>query len=376
VVPEGKQRLRVAEGVYKKANGRFLATFRDPGHKQHWKEFPKQAEAANWRATGRLDPRLVLSGKRPLAEVWGKLLDHHGSQLKPTTRQNWEQEWKAHIAPALGNWPIGKVTTVVVKDYLAALEKKGIGAATRHKCRSILHRIFEEALENGEIASNPVAARGTRVKLPQRKKARVLTSEEVAHVVAAAAKVSGPSDALAIESMCFLGLRVGEMAGLQARDVDASRGEITVQRTVSDVGGHLTVQDSTKTGVYRVLPVPAELPVWGRLVSHIRERGLIGQAQLFQSTGGNTIRPNNWRRRVWAKAMENAAILDPPTPHSGRRTTASLLSAAGVPPATIQAILGHSTLQQTGEYIDVPKEEMEHGFRRLAALFAATPQSS
>lgn len=372
VVPPGKQRLRVAEGVYLKPSGKYLATFRDPGRKQRWREFNTQAEAKRWRAQGQLDPRSLLSGKRTLKETWDKLLEHHGSSLRPTTKVNWEQEWRAHIEPALGGWPVGKITTVAVKDYLADLERKGIGAATRAKCRSILHRILEEAVENGEIPSNPAAARGTRVKLAQPKKARVLQPSEVAKVLSTAREVASPTDALAMEAMFFLGLRVGEMAGLQARDLDLGRRELTVQRTVVDTGGHLQVQNETKTGRLRVLRVPEELPFWGRLIDHVKSRGLIGQAPLFPAPGGGPIRPNNWRRRVWGRVMGEARIPDAPTPHSGRRTTASLLSAAGVPPATVQAILGHSTLTQTGEYIDVHAKEIEAALKMLALHHAGS----
>ncbi len=44
-VPKGKQRARVGEGVYLKASGKYLATFRDPGGRQHWREFRTKAEA-------------------------------------------------------------------------------------------------------------------------------------------------------------------------------------------------------------------------------------------------------------------------------------------------------------------------------------------
>lgn len=248
------------------------------------------------------------------------------------------------------------------------MEKRGAGAATRSKCRSILHRVLQEALENGEIAANPAAAPGTRVKLPQPKKARILTPVELADLVEAAGVVASASDALAIEVTFLLGLRVGEMAGLQAGDIDTNSREITIQRTVTDVGGKLEGQDATKSNRYRVLPVAEGLPVWDKLTAHLKAGGLIGQAQVFRAPGGGAIRPNNWRRRVWNKAMEKANIPHPPTPHSGRRTTASLLSAAGVPQATIQAILGHATLHQTGEYIHVSKIEMQSGFAKLAAL--------
>jgi integrase len=278
-----------------------------------------------------------------------------------------------HIGPVFGNWPVGKITVLAMKEFLAGLEKRGIGAATRQKCRSILHRVLQEAVENGELVSNPAAAPGTRVKLPQAKKARILTPVELANLVEAATKVASPSDALAIEVMFFLGLRIGEMAGLQARDFDAATEEITIQRSVSDVGGKLEVQDATKSNRYRVLPVVADLPIWQKLLAHLQSSGLIGKAPVFSAPGGGVIRPNNWRRRVWNRAMDEAKIEEPPSPHSGRRTTASLLSAAGVPQATIQAILGHATLHQTGEYIHVSKVEMQAGFEKLAALSAPRP---
>lgn len=370
VIPPGKERVGVQRGIYLMKSGRYLAYARDPGRSEHWLSFDSVAEAEKWRARVLLDPSTVRAGKRTVGQVWIDLLAHHSASMRPTTLANWQQEWGKHIGPRFANWPIGKVGVITVKEFLADLENNGVGAATRAKCRSILHRIFEEAVENGEVGSNPFSARGTRVKLPQRKKARILTRDEVHSAINAAHETSGASDALAIEMMFMLGLRIGEMAGLQALDIDRQGHEITIQRTVSDTSGTLRVQPATKSNRYGVLPVPEELPVWGRLIGHLKEQGLIGEAHVFRASGGGVIRPNNWRRRVWKEAMEKANIVAPPTPHSGRRTTASLLSAAGVPPATIQAILRHRTLQQTGEYIDVPRAEMEEGLRRLGHLYA------
>jgi hypothetical protein len=128
--PVGTQRVRVAEGVYLKSSGKYLATFRDPGRKQRLKEHKTLAGVKRWRAQGLIDPCSLLSGKRTLAETWEKLLEHHGSALRPSTRANWEQEWRAHVEPALGSWPVGKITTVAVKDFLSELERKGVGSRT------------------------------------------------------------------------------------------------------------------------------------------------------------------------------------------------------------------------------------------------------
>jgi integrase len=369
-LPEGNRKKTVSTGVYLKSNGRFLAQYRDPGRKQHWKQFSSKAEAERWRARCLLDPTALLQGKRTLQEVWETLLVHQAPNMHVSTVENWTQEWRKHIQPGLGNWPIGKITTIAIKDFLAGLEQQGVGAATRTKCRSILHRVLEEAVENGELQANPVSP-GTRVKQGQRRKARTLSPREVFDTVDAARRISSDSDALAIEVMFMLGLRIGEMAGLQARDLDVSRHELTIQRTVTDLGGHLRVQEATKTDKYRVLPLPPDLPAVRRLVDHVKQNALIGQAHLFQSKLGGPVRPGNWRTRVWARALEEAGVADPPSPHSARRTTASLLSDAGVPPATIQAVLGHSTLQQTGEYIAVPQTAMTDAFQRLSRVYDA-----
>ena len=74
---------------------------------------------------------------------------------------------------------------------------------------------------------------------------------------------------------------------------------------------------------------------------------------------------------MWARVLGEAGIVEPPSPHSGRRTTASLLSHAGVPPSTVKAILGHATIRMTDAYVDVPREEMEAGLGRLGSLYEA-----
>ena len=38
-------RVRVGEGIYLKASGKYLATFRDTGRPKHWREYRAKAEA-------------------------------------------------------------------------------------------------------------------------------------------------------------------------------------------------------------------------------------------------------------------------------------------------------------------------------------------
>ena len=88
---------------------------------------------------------------------------------------------------------------------------------------------------------------------------------------------------------------------------------------------------------------------------------------VFRTEGQRPGRPmieTNWRRRAWLPAVE--ALAGPkPTPHDLRHTFASRLVADGVDMATVQAALGHESLQTTGRYVHAAPES---GARVRAAL--------
>jgi integrase len=80
---------------------------------------------------------------------------------------------------------------------------------------------------------------------------RFLTAAEVA----ALAEASG-RDRVLVYVLAYCGLRFGEAAGPQVGDVDLPRRRLRVERSVSDVDGHLVVT-TPKTHHTREVPVPA-----------------------------------------------------------------------------------------------------------------------
>jgi hypothetical protein len=57
----------------------------------------------------------------------------------------------------------------------------------------------------------------------------------------------------------LLTLRIGELAGLQVRDLDLERGTLTVARVMGEVGGELRIGDPKSTAGHRTLAMPAAL---------------------------------------------------------------------------------------------------------------------
>lgn len=101
--------------------------------------------------------------KKCHSEVWDHLIEQQGRKLKQSTRALWAQEWTKHVGPEFGSWPIGRISTIEIKRWIAEMNAAGVGHVTQARCRSLLDRILEEAIDNGWLASNP-ASKGTRVK--------------------------------------------------------------------------------------------------------------------------------------------------------------------------------------------------------------------
>lgn len=157
-----------------------------------------------------------------------------------------------------------------------------------------------------------------------------------------AAKVRRGQRRALLATLTFAGLRIGEALSLQWRDVDLARGTITV-RAAKTKAGERTVNILAvlrdELGEYRARLDPAP----GALV--------------FGSAAGRQQSASNIRRRVLAKTVEKAndalakdhiePLPENLTPHSLRRTYASVLFAIGESPPYVMAQMGHTTPELT-----------------------------
>jgi integrase len=139
--------------------------------------------------------------------------------------------------------------------------------------------------------------------------------------------------------LVFAGLRISECLALRWRDVDLARGEILVRKSKTDAGVRKV----------RILPVLRD----ELLALRVRLRDPAPAALVFPTPTGKRQSVSNVRSRVLAKAIAeaNSALsidsLEPLaeglTPHSLRRTFASLLFAIGEPPPWVMRQMGHTT---------------------------------
>jgi integrase len=349
-------------------SGRWEVRYRSPDGRQRTKGgFPSKADARAWLVAtetdiGRgcwADPARARILVNEVGRAW---LDSNPAK-RPSARVRDEAVLRVHVAPALGERPVGSVTRPEVRNLVDRW-------AVRYKPRTVarmfgvLRAVFVFAVDDELIARSP--CRG--VKLPAVKELR--RPHVSADAVTALASALGDYAPMAYLG-AVLGLRWGECAGLRVGRLDFMRGTLTVaeQLTRGERGRAVLGAPKSEAG-RRTLTVPA--PLMEMLSEHLARRGLTGadtDAFVFVMPGGGPLDYSHWRRRVWLPATR-AAALDGVTFHDLRRVNATAMVLDGVDVRTAQARLGHSDPRLTlGVYAAATSEGDEAAADRLGDRF-------
>jgi len=278
-------------------------------------------------------------------EQWSNLRDvEHASRARDASH------WRTHVEPRFGHVQLLALDRLDIDAWLAGMARAGVGATTRAQSLRLLRTMLGAAVEYRIIASDPSAG----VKAPKVPKHvdRFLTRAEY---LALHGEMPTPRDGAMVALMAFCGLRWGEVAGLHAHRVSLPTAELQVVEVLRQDG---TIKQVPKTSAgQRVVPIPPH--VIEELRPHVEGvRGLVFPG----------LRYSNWTRRVFGPALARAGLPDPqPTPHDLRHSYGSWLSAAGVPPRDIGALMGHSSLRSTERYLHASGQRFGMAVRALGA---------
>jgi integrase len=255
------------------------------------------------------------------------------------------------LRPALGQMRTVDIEGRHVRDLTTQLLKpadgKPLAARSVNIVLRILRAILEEAVEDKLIPSNPVTARH-RVKA-ERKQRSFLEADQARDMLDAASSLEAEARRdykigrrAIVATLLLAGLRREELCALTVGDLDLHHARLRV------------ADAKTEAGIREV-----ELTMW--LVDELRAHLQMLQAHglpmgpnawLFPTATGGQRDPDRLNDRIIQKAATRASedrakrklvgLPEPTTPHTLRRTYASLALSAGRDPRFVMAQLGHT----------------------------------
>lgn len=262
----------------------------------------------------------------------------------------------------------GTVTATEIRAYLASLHGRRQSSTMGRKLAS-LRSFFRFQVREGQCALDPtdgIPMPRTPSRLPS-----PLPVDDCVALIEERMGSAGPArgnlrDRAIVELLYGAGLRVGEMAGLDVRDVDLHRGDVRV------LG---------KGGKERIVPLPrAAREALSEYLEARRGPGLLAEP-LFPSLrscpveGARRLSTRDFRRIVKARARR-VGIADRVYPHRLRHSYATHLLDMGADLREIQELLGHASLSTTQKYTGVSAERLVEVYDRSHPRSGAKPARS
>jgi integrase len=293
-----------------------------------------------------------------------------GEGLAESSRRDLQWQLSEHLLPFFGGKRLDAITVEDVDRYrLSKVRDSNLGVSSINKTLTVLSAVLEAALEYELVARN--VARGRRRRLPAVAPTRswLDRGEHITALLDGAGELDrmgrarrGQRRAL-LATLVFAGLRIGEAVALRWRDIDLARGTITVRAA------------KTPAGVRTVYIVPA---LRDELTEYRARLDPRPDVLVFGSSMGREQSTSNIRRRILARAVDRAnqklakAKIEPLpenlTPHSLRRTFASLLFAIGESPPYVMGQMGHTTPSLTLAIYARQMDRRDGELERLKAL--------
>ena len=303
------------------------------------KTFTTQDEAIRWkreqeRAMERgewIDPTLSSITFAQWSQKWLSAKN----DISASTRRGYTGRLKTHLLPAFGKSKLTAITNNQIGQWIAKAIEDGSGMVVIKSAHGVLRQILNAAVLDGRLNRNP--AIGVPLPRTKSKEKKALSFEQL---MALAEEVTGYKALILFAGTT--GLRWGEIAALQCRDVSILHRTVNVEKAIATGARGEKVVSPTKTHQVRTVPFPKYL--LSDISQLIESRP--ADSPLFQSPRGVTMDYHGFMAHVFRPAVARLGMKDVSF-HNLRHTTASLLISKGAPITAVAGILGHASTQMT-----------------------------
>jgi integrase len=294
-------------------------------------------------------------------------------QFATSTQLDYRWRLERHLLPFFAERRLDEITFDLVERYIAAklAEDEPLSARSINMTVTLLGAILEGAVERALIPRNPARGRGRRVRERAPRRSYLETAAQIEALLAAAGELDREArqDRRHVErramlaTLTFAGLRIGELCALRWRDVDLAAGWLRVGESKTDAGKRRVKLRGALTQELRAV--------------RVRQPNARAEGYVFPTGRGARQSEDNIRSRVLKAAVNRAnrnlakqqlgPLPEGLTPHSLRRTFASVLYALGEDPGVVMDEMGHT---DPGLALRVYRQAMRRGEDEKARLRA------
>lgn len=310
-----------------------------------------QGELRSRKARGE---RVMVNDRTTFAQLAEEWFDAKSPRLRGRTASYYRMALDTVLIPRFGAWRVSAIDAEAIAQLARDLEREGLHAVHRNRPARPLGRssidnylkplqgILRLAVRRRIIADNPFLHL-TEDDRPQasRKRAHEWTQRELDALIEAAEEIARRPEsrydyAPILRITSRLGLRIGEVLGLQWQDFDRKLGTLSVKRQWLRVGeyGPPKTRASERT-IYLPDDLRREL-IDLQLASKFSQDG----DPVFASSNGTPLGHRNVTRRGWEPARD-LACLKGVSFHDLRHAAASRLIAARLDDDLVAAQMGH-----------------------------------
>lgn len=327
-----------------------------------------QAELNEQKMSNIVDEKIVLDD---WFEKWMRVYKEPVVRL--STKTMYDSMYKRLISPAFGKKRLVNITKLMVTDSLNNMAKNGYQYETLNKVKILLIDMLDRAMEDQFLVRNP--AKGVRLpkNKPQKESKALSKEDQTDFFECAAGTFYNNMFVVAVNT----GLRPGELYALTENDIDLENNVIHVNHTLlyQKLDG-----DTCKT--FHMGPPKTETSVRTVPINIYCRRALEKQVIQHKIVMAKTCRKNlefpdllfttkygtPLNAELYGAAIDRIVqevnltrdsldLMEPFSGHCFRHTFATRCFEAGIAPKTVQAYLGHASLQMT---MDLYTSVMEH----------------